>query len=140
MPTQNSDVLKFPGAGIKYAGPGKTWTIANGVLVGSAVSFGVHSAFNGSKLVNKGDVFGVQRSACLFQAQKNGTVINKAGASIVGSYRRRPWERCRRQEHDRHERRENRRRQPIPACVAADVSNFELSPTPARSSVALVGV
>jgi hypothetical protein len=83
MPTQNSDVLKSPGAGIEYAGPGIKWKIAHGVVVGSAVSFGVHSAFNGSKLVNRGDVFG-DTFGVLFEAQKNGTVINKAGASIVG--------------------------------------------------------
>jgi hypothetical protein len=83
MPTQNSDVLKFAGAGIEYAGAGIKWKIASGVFVGSATSFGVHSAFNGSKLVNRGDVFG-DTFGVLFEAQKNGTVINKAGASIVG--------------------------------------------------------
>ena len=82
MPTQNSDVYNNLGAGIEYAGPGKTWTIAKVVFVGGQPD-GVHSLFNGSKLVNKGDVLG--DTGVEFNAQKNGTVINKAGASIVGS-------------------------------------------------------
>ncbi len=84
MPTQHTDIYNPAAPAINYAGPGKTWTIANGVLVGSGVTT-VYSLHNGSKLVNNGDIFS-PGSGVTFQAQKNGTVINKAGASIVGSY------------------------------------------------------
>ncbi len=35
MPTQHTDIYNPTAPAIAYAGPGKTWTIANGVLVGS---------------------------------------------------------------------------------------------------------
>ncbi len=90
MPTQHTDIYNPTLPAIEYAGPGKTWTIANGVLVGSgAVGTGaIHSTFNGSKLINKGVVFNGSASGfgVFFQAQKNGTVVNEAGASIVGGF------------------------------------------------------
>ena len=46
----------------------------------------VYSSFNGSKLVNKGEVFSNTGFGVYFQAAKNGTVINKANGSIVGGY------------------------------------------------------
>jgi hypothetical protein len=86
MPIQHTDIYNPTAPAITYAGPGKTWTIANGVLVGSGTAPAVYSAFNGSKLVNKGDIFSSSSFAVLFQAQKNGTVINKANGSIVGGF------------------------------------------------------
>ena len=82
MPTQTTDIVFSGPIGINYAGPGKTWTIANGVFVGGSGT-GVYSAFNGSKLVNKGDVVGASYGVD-FAFQKNGTVVNHAGASTVG--------------------------------------------------------
>jgi hypothetical protein len=89
MPTQHTDIFNPAAPAIMYTGPGKTWTIANGVLVGtgSSASPAVYSSFNGSKLVNKGEVFGQAAGGSigvLFQAAKNGTVINKANGSIIG--------------------------------------------------------
>jgi hypothetical protein len=88
MPTQHTDIYNPTAPAITYAGPGKTWTIANGVLVGSGAvnTAAVYSSFNGSTLVNKGDVFNANASGygVYFQAQKNGTVVNKANGSIVG--------------------------------------------------------
>ena len=57
MSIQHTDIYNPTAPAINYAGPGKTWTIANGVLVGSGSAPAVYSGFNGSKLVNKGDVF-----------------------------------------------------------------------------------
>jgi hypothetical protein len=89
MPTQHSDIYNPTLPAIAYTGPGKTWTIANGVLVGTGnpAAAAVYSSFNGSKLVNKGEVFGQASggsAGVYFQAAKNGTVINKANGSIVG--------------------------------------------------------
>ena len=85
MPTQHTDIYNPTLPAIDYAGPGKTWTIANGVLVGSGSAPAVYSGFNGSKLVNKGDVFGATTAyGVSFQAGKNGTVVNKASGNIVG--------------------------------------------------------
>ncbi len=86
MPTQHTDVYNPTLPAIEYAGPGKTWTIANGVVVGSGIAPAVRSIFNGSKLVNKGDVFSPSNLGVLFQAQKNGTVVNQAGGHIHGTY------------------------------------------------------
>ncbi len=84
MPTQHSDIYNPTLPAINYAGAGKTWTIANGVLVGSGSAAAVYSGFNGSKLVNKGDIFSSSANGVNFQAAKNGTVINKPNGSIVG--------------------------------------------------------
>jgi hypothetical protein len=84
MPTQKTDIYNPAAPAINYAGPGETWTIATGVLVGSGTAAAVFSTFNGSKLVNKGDAYGGAYGAYL-NAQKNVTVVNKAGASIVGN-------------------------------------------------------
>ena len=91
MPTQHTDIYNPTAPAINYAGPGKTWTIANGVLVGTGnpAAAAVYSSFNGSKLVNKGEVFGQASGGSYgvyFQAAKNGTVINKANGSIVGGF------------------------------------------------------
>ncbi len=91
MPTQKTDIYNPTAPAIAYAGPGKTWTIANGVLVGTGnpAAAAVYSSFNGSKLVNKGEVFGQASGGSYgvyFQAAKNGTVINKANGSIVGGF------------------------------------------------------
>jgi hypothetical protein len=86
MPTQHADIYNPTAPAINYTGPGKTWTIANGVLVGSGSAPAVYSTFNGSKLVNKGDVFSSSSFGVYFQAVKNGTVVNKANGSIVGAY------------------------------------------------------
>ena len=56
MPTQNTNIFNPATPGIEYAGANLKWTIANGVLVGAGVNPGVASAFNGSKLVNRGVV------------------------------------------------------------------------------------
>ncbi len=85
MSIQHTDIYNPTAPAINYAGPGKTWTIANGVLVGSGSAPAVYSGFNGSKLVNKGDVFSSTNFAVFFPAQKNSTVINKANGSIVGT-------------------------------------------------------
>jgi Ca2+-binding RTX toxin-like protein len=85
MPIQKTDIYNPTAPAINYAGAGKTWTIANGVLVGSGSAPAVYSGFNGSKLVNKGDVFSSTNFAVYFPAAKNGTVINKANGSIVGT-------------------------------------------------------
>ncbi len=85
MPTQKTDTYNPAAPAITYAGPGKTWTIANGVLVGTGNAPAVYSTFNGSKLINKGDVFSSSSHGVLFQAAKNGTVVNKANGSIVGN-------------------------------------------------------
>ena len=84
MPTQHSDIYNLTASAINYTGPGKTWTIANGVVVGSAGFPAVYSSFNGSKLVNKGLAFTHADVGVFFQVANHGTVINKAGASIVG--------------------------------------------------------
>ncbi len=86
MPTQHTDIYNPTLPAIEYAGPGKTWTIANGVLVGSGSAPAVYSAFNGSKLVNEGDVFSTSNYGVFFEAATNGTVVNKANGSIVGAY------------------------------------------------------
>ncbi len=91
MPTQHTDIYNPIAPAIIYAGPGKTWTIADGVLVGTGnpAAAAVYSSFNGSKLVNKGEVFGQASGVSFgvyFQAAKNGTVINKANGSIVGDF------------------------------------------------------
>ncbi len=86
MPTQQTDIYNPGAPAITYAGAGKTWTIANGVLVGSGSAPAVYSTFNGSKLINKGDVFSSSNLGVYFQAAKNDTVVNKAGASIIGTY------------------------------------------------------
>ncbi len=86
MPTQHADIYNPTLPAINYTGPGQTWTIANGVVVGSGSAPAVFSAFNGSKLVNKGDVFSTSNYGVLFQATNNGTVINKANGSIYGGY------------------------------------------------------
>ncbi len=85
MPTQHSDMYNPNSPAINYAGAGKTWTIANGVLVGSGIAPAVLSHFSGSKLVNKGGVFSNTNAGVYFQAANNGTVINKANGSIVGA-------------------------------------------------------
>ena len=85
MPTQHTDIYNPTLPAIEYAGPGKTWTIANGVLVGSGSAPAVNSTFNGSKLTNKGDVFSSGGFGVDFGAAKNGTVINKANGTIVGT-------------------------------------------------------
>jgi hypothetical protein len=88
MPTQHTDIFNPTAPAITYTGPGKTWTIANGVLVGTGNpgSAAVSSTFNGSKLVNKGEVFSQAGGGfgVYFQASKNGTVINKANGNIIG--------------------------------------------------------
>ena len=86
MPTQHTDIYSPTTPAINYTGPGKTWTIANGVLVGSGSAPAVYSPFNGSKLVNKGHVFSSGNFGVYFQAAKNGTVVNEANGNIVGAY------------------------------------------------------
>jgi hypothetical protein len=86
MPTQKTDIYNPASPAITYTGPGKTWTIANGVLVGTGSGpAAVYSTFNGSKLVNKGDVFSNTSFGVYLGAAKNGTVNNKANGSIVGT-------------------------------------------------------
>jgi hypothetical protein len=86
MPTQHSDIYNPTAPAIVYSKSGQTWKIANGVLVGAGSAPAVYSTFNGSKLVNKGEVFSNSSFGVYFGAAKNGTVINKANGSIVGSY------------------------------------------------------
>ncbi len=86
MPTQHTDIYNPAAPAITYTGPDKTWTIANGVLVGSGSAPAVYSTFNGSKLVNKGEVFSSSSFGVYFGAAKNGTVVNKANGSIIGAY------------------------------------------------------
>ena len=67
MPTQQTDIYNPAAPAIEYAGPGKTWTVANGVLVGSG-TIAVHSGFNGSTLINNGEIFapaGSPAPACI---------------------------------------------------------------------------
>ena len=85
MPTQHSDIYNPHRPGHQICrrrarhGPSPTasWS-ARGLPRRS------YSPFNGSKLVNKGDVFSNTNAGVYFQAAKNGTVINKASGSIVG--------------------------------------------------------
>ncbi len=86
MPTQHTTIYNPIAPAIDYAGAGETWTIADGVVVGSGSAAAVYSSFNGSKLVNQGAVFSNTNFGVYFQAAKNGTVINKANGSIVGGY------------------------------------------------------
>ena len=86
MPTQKTDIFNPTGPAVQFLGSGVTWTIANGVLVGSAGFPAVFSSHDGSKLVNKGVVFTHADTGVFFQVANHGTVINKAGASIIGAY------------------------------------------------------
>jgi hypothetical protein len=86
VPTQHTDIYNPTAPAINYTKSGQTWTIASGALVGSGSAPAVYSGFNGSKLVNKGDVFSSTQAGVFFATQKNGTVINKANGSIFGGY------------------------------------------------------
>ena len=89
MPTQHSDIYNPTAPAIQYSKSGQSWKIADGVQVGSGSTLGaIYSSFNGSKLVNKGEVYAGDHNglAVYINAQENGTFINKAGASIVGGF------------------------------------------------------
>jgi len=83
MPVQKFDVYANQSSGIYYAGPDLKWVVAENTFVSSAYD-GVRSVQDHSKLVNKGDILGFA-SGVNFAAEQDGTVINKAGASIAGS-------------------------------------------------------
>ncbi len=89
MPIQTTNIFDYEaedptGLGLVYAGPGIKWTVAKDVFVGAS-KVAVYSEHNGSKLINKGEISS-DRTGVHFEAKENGTVINKAGASIFGTY------------------------------------------------------
>ncbi|MCB1496728.1 MAG: hypothetical protein KDJ86_13140 [Bauldia sp.] len=71
------------GLGLVYAGPDIAWTIARDVFVGAS-KVAVYSAHNGSKLINKGDISSDELGVHI-EAKEDGSVVNKAGASIFGA-------------------------------------------------------
>lgn len=85
MPTQNTNVSNNP-YGITYAGPGLTWTIANGVDVFGSV-IGILSQYANSKLVNNGSVSGGTYGVVFDPggAFGNYTIINKKSGDISGA-------------------------------------------------------
>ena len=89
MPIQKTNIFDYyandpTGLGLVYAGPGIKWTIAKDVFVGAS-KVAVYSEHNGSKLINKGDISS-DGLAVQLQVKEHGTVINKTGASIFGTY------------------------------------------------------
>ena len=83
MPTQNTYVYNGSIPGIDYAGAGLTWTIASGIFVGSHDTYGVVSTFDGSKLINKGQVSSFNKDGVHFTGD-NSSIVNKVGAEIFG--------------------------------------------------------
>ncbi len=83
MPTQNTYVYNTIIPGIDYTGTGQSWTIADGIFVGSHDVSAVNSTFNGSKLINKGDVYSFNIDGVHFTGD-NSSIVNKASASIFG--------------------------------------------------------
>jgi hypothetical protein len=82
MPTQKTNIYHVSTPGILFNGA-QTWTIAEGVIVGSKNDVGVFSSFSGSKLINKGQVFSATIHGVSFKANGS-TIVNKASGSIFG--------------------------------------------------------
>jgi hypothetical protein len=83
MGIQSTDIFKTDGSpGIEYMAADETWTINAGV-VGSRDSYGVHSSWERSTLINNGNIFSGSLEGVLFTSG-GGRITNNAGASIAG--------------------------------------------------------
>ncbi len=85
MPTQNTDVFSVSN-GITFSVPNEKWKVAKGVDV-IAAEAGVLSAQQGSKLINKGWIYGNQAGGLFDAAGGVGNYVlkNKAGADMIGA-------------------------------------------------------
>ena len=83
MPTQSTYVYNPTTPGLEFTAS-QTWTIADGIFVGSGSNYGVYDHDSGSKLVNKGHVSSASNYAVVFVGDNN-TVINDANADIFGA-------------------------------------------------------
>ena len=88
MPVQIANIHKTAAAdvGIQFASAGLSWMIAPGTIVASDLGDGVHSAFDGSGLFNRGAIIasGPQVYGVRF-TNNSGTIINSAEGSITAS-------------------------------------------------------
>jgi len=84
MPTQNTDVFAVDN-GIIFTAPNQKWKVANGVDV-IAGDAGVFSEQQGSKLVNKGWIYGGEAGGIFDAGGGVGNYVlkNKAGAEMIG--------------------------------------------------------
>jgi hypothetical protein len=82
MPTQTTYVYNPTTYGLEFT-TSQTWTIAEGVFVGSGSVYGVYNQHGGGELVNKGRIYSAENSGVVFEGNNN-TIVNKAGAEIVG--------------------------------------------------------
>ena len=83
MPTQTTSIFHPTTAGIEYTGL-QTWTVAAGIIVESHDKPGVYSAFGGSKLINKGEVYSADDLSVVF-TDSDSTIVNNATGSIYGA-------------------------------------------------------